>query len=173
MPITGNRRTNKAADFAYVKNGNAESAEAPVFVAKKSSPPGELLGILFSLMLIVDYCSLASDILQDWRAMLAFCQATTVFWQQSVQVRFGAGRSGSVANSSAQKFAALSTGTGSAGVPQLLNGKSGRRGSNPRRPAWEIGRQLEIMNNRVSGADPDSSILPRTHGFTLLSLFTG
>src|SRR5580765_2286430 len=30
--------------------------------------------------------------------------------------------------------------------PQVIDSKSGRRGSNPRRPAWENGRKLIIKN---------------------------
>jgi hypothetical protein len=35
-------------------------------------------------------------------------------------------------------------------APKLLKGKSGRRGSNPRRPAWKIGRRLNLNINRAS-----------------------
>jgi hypothetical protein len=37
------------------------------------------------------------------------------------------------------------------GLPKLLIKKSGRRGSNPRRPAWEIGVQLKTNNNGAYG----------------------
>jgi len=32
------------------------------------------------------------------------------------------------------------------GIPKLLKGWSGGRGSNPRRPAWEIEPKLKIQN---------------------------
>ncbi len=34
---------------------------------------------------------------------------------------------------------------------QIVDSKSGRRGSNPRRPAWENGRRLNLKNNRAYG----------------------
>jgi len=37
-----------------------------------------------------------------------------------------------------------------ADVGKLLIKKSGRRGSNPRRPAWEDGRRLNLKINRAS-----------------------
>src|SRR5215469_3926559 len=37
------------------------------------------------------------------------------------------------------------------GIPKLLKGQSGRRGSNPRRPAWEVGCQLNLKTHHVSG----------------------
>jgi hypothetical protein len=41
-------------------------------------------------------------------------------------------------------------------APKLLKGKSGRRGSNPRRPAWEIGAQLKTKNNGAYGFHSES-----------------
>jgi hypothetical protein len=48
------------------------------------------------------------------------------------------------------------------GFPNRLKGWSGGRGSNPRRPAWEIGRRLKIQNLASTGLiadDPKPLIL--------------
>jgi hypothetical protein len=44
------------------------------------------------------------------------------------------------------------------------NNKSGRRGSNPRRPAWEIGVQLKTKNNGAYGLHFESMNSPKMPG---------
>ncbi len=41
-----------------------------------------------------------------------------------------------------------------ADFPKLLKGWSGRRGSNPRRPAWEVNSNLITQELRVDGDGP-------------------
>jgi hypothetical protein len=48
---------------------------------------------------------------------------------------------------------------------KLLKGKSGRRGSNPRRPAWEVEPNLKIKHIGVHGVDTG---LPNTCRFKIL-----
>src|SRR5215471_13533868 len=54
------------------------------------------------------------------------------------------------------------------GVPKILETKSGRPGSNRRRPAWEVGCQLNLKTHHVSGA-PFRSIKNPTKSLSLFN----
>ena len=54
------------------------------------------------------------------------------------------------------------------GQRQGLENKSGRRESNPRRPAWEVGCQLNLKTHHVSGA-PFRSIKNPTKSLSLFN----